>query len=214
MTELALRLQKHLEFGHRPISTRMGAVVTLVQVANAAGEPVVSAPPRNVVIPANESGAARPVPVEPGHWLVEATLPSGEFIAEQVKVDAGQTVPLTLHAAEHSPQEWLGWQHLLGNIDGRKTLEMLQERAREVAEALAREALGKTADPKLVARVKEFAAAVVGSVWHAGVALVRGVARLFAFGERRLRVERTSASLEPPAMRPPSAGPGRKQCRS
>ena len=78
-------------------------------------------------IPANVEGAARPVDVEPGRWLVEATLPSGEVISEEVAVrGAGKTFRSRCAPPSRSPHEWLGWQHLVGNIEGAETLRQIR----------------------------------------------------------------------------------------
>lgn len=129
MTALNLRLQKHLEHGN----TTAGAVATLRRVTDAKGAAVRGGPRLEVTIPANNSGQGKVVPVEPGRWLVEATLPSGEILSEETNVPEGHEVPVTLHTAEHSPHEWLGWQHLNGNIEGFETLEQIKGHAREAA---------------------------------------------------------------------------------
>jgi hypothetical protein len=115
----------------------MGAVATLQHVADASGAAVQGGQRLDVTIPANSGGSARHVTVDPGRWLVEATLPSGEVISEEVAVAAGQDVPVTFHAAEHSPHEWLGWQYLLGNVEGAETVRLMRERARKVNESVA-----------------------------------------------------------------------------
>src|SRR5688500_10201666 len=71
MTALNLRLQKHLEHG----TTTAGAVATLRRVTDEKGAAVRGGPRLEVTIPANNSGQGKVVPVEPGRWLVEATLP-------------------------------------------------------------------------------------------------------------------------------------------
>jgi hypothetical protein len=113
------------------VTTSMGAIAKLQRVADEWGAAVEHGERFDVVVPANYDGSALDVAVDPGRWLVEATLPSGEVISEEVAVAAGQDVPVTLEEAEHSPHEWLGWQHLIGNIEGRESLSRLWGRARE-----------------------------------------------------------------------------------
>jgi hypothetical protein len=128
MTVLRLRVHKHLS-----TPTRAGAVGTLRRVAEPS-QGSAKGPVREVLIPANFTGESVAVTVDPGLWLIEATLPSGETISEEVAVepDAGD-IPVVLRAADHSPHEHLGWQHLLGNIEGRGALkERAAERAREL----------------------------------------------------------------------------------
>ncbi len=130
MTGLALRLQSY-------VTTSMGAVATLQRVADESGAAVRHGQRLDVTIPANSGSpgsSVEHVAVDPGRWLVEATLPSGELISEEVVVASGQKVPVTLYAAESSPHEWLGWQHLVGNIEGAKTLKLLRDRAQAAVE--------------------------------------------------------------------------------
>ena len=100
----------------------MGAVATLQQVANESGEAMTRGQRIEVTIPANWGTSTHRVSVEAGRWLVEATLPSGEVITEEVAVGSGEDLPVTLHSAEHSPHEWLGLQYLVGNVEGADTL--------------------------------------------------------------------------------------------
>jgi hypothetical protein len=135
MTSLALRLQKYF------VSTSMGAVATLQRVADESGMSVSGGQRLDITIPANPDGGAYRVDVAPGHWLVEATLPSGEVITEEVAVAKGQNLSVTLHAAEQSPHEWLGWQHLVGNIEGNKTLYALHDKAGGALEAMRQDSV-------------------------------------------------------------------------
>ncbi|MER9771245.1 hypothetical protein [Mesorhizobium sp. M0220] len=99
MSSLALRLNK------QSVQTSMGAVATLQQVANENGEAVTRGRRIDVTIPANAGSRAHSVKVEPGRWLVEATLPSGEVISEEVAVASGEDLPVTLQSAALSPQQ-------------------------------------------------------------------------------------------------------------
>lgn len=120
---ITLRLQKD------SVTTSMGAVATLQRVADERGVAVPYQTRLDVVVPANSSGVAENVTVDPGRWLIEATLPSGEVINEEVTVASGDQAPVVLRAAEHSPHEWLGWQYLVGNIEGADTLRALSRRS-------------------------------------------------------------------------------------
>ena len=91
----------------------MGAVATLQHVANESGEAITTGRRIELTIPANRGNTFRQVNVEPGRWLVEATLPSGEVISEEVAVGSGEDLPVTVQSAEHSPHEWL-WLQVLG----------------------------------------------------------------------------------------------------
>jgi hypothetical protein len=194
---LTLRVQKHLEIAGREIATGMGAVATLRQITDGSGKLIDASVPVDVVIPANNAGDGRRVPVAPGLWIVEATLPSGELIAEQVNVEDGKEVPLVLRAAERSPNEWLGWQHLLGNIEGQATLEMLQERARKIAEALA-----KGAHPGFVAWVSDLAARGVGYLWRMCAAPIAALWREITNAESRNTPGSITTQREQPSLLP------------
>jgi hypothetical protein len=118
----------------------MGAVTALQRVADEKGAPIQNGQRLDVVIPASAGSEVNRVTVEPGRWLVEATLPSGEVISEEVAVAKGKDVPVTLYAAEHAPHEWLGWQHLVGNIEGAETLKHLRDGTPDIAKAFGRTA--------------------------------------------------------------------------
>jgi len=70
---------------------------------------------REVVLP---SGGAPPlrVDLDAGRYLVEAELPSGDLVSDEVEVWDGQDAVLALRAAT-SPHEWLSWQHFLGKVE-------------------------------------------------------------------------------------------------
>jgi hypothetical protein len=70
---------------------------------------------REVVIP---SGASPPlgVDLDPGRYLVEATLPSGDLVSDEVQISDNQDSQLELRPDE-SPHEWLSWQQFMGNVE-------------------------------------------------------------------------------------------------
>ncbi|BCH34821.1 hypothetical protein MesoLjLc_67510 [Mesorhizobium sp. L-8-10] len=137
MSSLALRLHK------QSVQTSMGAVATLQQVANESGDAVTRGRRIDVTIPANAGSRAYSVGVEPGRWLVEATLPSGEVISKEVAVASGEHLPVTLQSVEHSPHEWLGLQYLVGNVEGAETLRRLS--AKDVVVSTGLESTGRHA---------------------------------------------------------------------
>lgn len=55
-------------------------------------------------------------PVEPGRYVVTATMPSGQQLAEEVTVGDGERVEVKLKASG-SPHESHTWQFLLGNVE-------------------------------------------------------------------------------------------------
>jgi hypothetical protein len=130
MSSLALHVH-NLE-----VETSMGAVVTLQQVANENGETMTRGRRIEVTIPANWGNSTHQVSVEAGRWLVEATLPSGEVITEEVAVASGEDLPVTVQSAEHSSHEWLALQYLVGNVEGAKTLTQLRDKPPGVPQTL------------------------------------------------------------------------------
>lgn len=70
---------------------------------------------RNVVIPIGFTGRLEKVALEPGRYLVEAILPSGDIITQQAQTVEGKWSEVLLKA-EHSAHEWHSWQNLLGNV--------------------------------------------------------------------------------------------------
>jgi hypothetical protein len=112
--QLNLRLEKWLEGD----SLERGVVANIYAVPSP-GEPAsASRDRRDLLIP---SGQERPhvVDVEPGRYLVEALLPSGDIVSSEVTVAEKEQLDVTLRA-ENSPHEWLSWQHLMGNVSGRR----------------------------------------------------------------------------------------------
>jgi len=112
-TSLRLRLYKYL--GGEAAGS--GAVANVLALDKAgAREP--RRDRRNVVIPAGLNATPLTLEVEPGRYLVEAALPSGDVASLQVSVEEGAGLPVDLVPA-HSPHEWLSWQQYLGNVPSR-----------------------------------------------------------------------------------------------
>lgn len=70
---------------------------------------------RELVPISTEARDFRSLKVGAGHYLVEVAMPSGDLLSDQVSVPASGNAELVLQA-EDSPHEWLGWQHLMGNV--------------------------------------------------------------------------------------------------
>lgn len=102
----------------------------------------ISSPPgkrnniRDLVIPAGmPSGEFEEVELPPGEYVVEAVLPSGEILSEEVCImESAGPIELVLQG-ERSPHEWLGLQHFAGNVE-QKT-ETYDEREQAVVEEKA-----------------------------------------------------------------------------
>ena len=70
---------------------------------------------RDLVIPVGYGGLLQKVELNPGNYLVEAILPSGNIITQEAEAVEGQWPEVVLKA-EHSAHEWHSWQNLLGNV--------------------------------------------------------------------------------------------------
>ena len=75
---------------------------------------------RDRVIPAGplwEQDRFLNLELEPGTYLVEAILPSGRVVEDDVSVaDTDEPQELRMFGGQ-SGREWLGWQHFLGNVE-------------------------------------------------------------------------------------------------
>lgn len=71
---------------------------------------------RNLMIPLGEDVAPTRLDLPPGRYFVEATLPSGDVLAEDVTVHDGASSDIQLRA-DDSPQETHSLQYVLGNME-------------------------------------------------------------------------------------------------
>lgn len=70
--------------------------------------------PRSIVIPVG-SGQPQEVNLPLGRYVIDALLPSGELVSEDVVVESDNDLQVYLYG-KHSGHEWLSWQHLVGNV--------------------------------------------------------------------------------------------------
>jgi len=107
-TTLNLRLEKGLD-GRQ---LRNGAIANVYPVGTSSSEQNKSL--RNIVIPAGSGPASRSIDVDPGRYLIEAKLPSGEVLSQEVEVpQATPSLEVSLRG-EDSPGESLTWQSFTG----------------------------------------------------------------------------------------------------
>jgi hypothetical protein len=71
---------------------------------------------RNVLFPCGASAAPARYEVDPGRYLVTATLPSGVLLTKDAEAREGADTSVTLRTAP-SPYESHSWQYLMGNIE-------------------------------------------------------------------------------------------------
>ena len=116
MTTLSLRIAKSMS-GTDALPAAGGVLATVEPV----GGTQPASPSRQrltVTIPVGVNTPAAVVEVPLGHYLVAAFLPSGDVISREVEVDGPVEISLE---GEHSPYEWLSYQHVLGNVMGGPT---------------------------------------------------------------------------------------------
>jgi hypothetical protein len=151
MTALSLRIDKELD-----VATDAGAVAVLHRIADEANVVVRGSKRLETMIPASLDPAdVKRINVDPGRWWVEATLPSGEIIADEVTVRRDEDARLTLRPSESSPHEWLGWQHLVGNIEGRETFTHIIEAASRDPIGYARDVISQSLEARVPDSVRE-----------------------------------------------------------
>jgi len=113
MSQLRLRVGKDIQSDGGPPPTVFAAISELDPDSKRKRR---GQTPRREPIPISINPSdARSLELPAGHYLVEVAMPSGEILADQVEIPAGQDRELVL-AAEDSPHEWLSWQHLVGNL--------------------------------------------------------------------------------------------------
>ena len=159
MARLRLRLDKYFEGD-------TGNTRVVAQVRPLGGKPRAAGDVRSVTLPVGKDGARWETVdgLQPGRYMVEAFLPSGEIVAAEASTDQDEQVVLT---GEPSPHEWLGFQHLWGNIPGREQFEL--ERVEQgPAPAIPAVAL---VGPPLPAVGREPLAESCDRAWRAGKAV-------------------------------------------
>ncbi len=116
MTQLRVRVDKYL-MGHE--LPEFGAIANIYPLPEKQGERTTSPKPiRNLLVPAGPGSGYKEITLEPGRYLVEAVLPSGETLQDEVMIPAsGPAIELQLRG-ESSPHEWLSGQHFYGMVQG------------------------------------------------------------------------------------------------
>ncbi|MEU5339639.1 hypothetical protein AB0H18_02090 [Streptomyces sp. NPDC020766] len=71
---------------------------------------------RAVLFPCGRSAPPKRYEVDPGHYIVSATLPSGVVLSQDIRLRDGDEKRVILRPAP-SPYESHSWQHLMGNIE-------------------------------------------------------------------------------------------------
>lgn len=123
MTTLDLRVVKYMHGS----SLRLGAVADIIPVGTSRKKPA-PAYLRGLVLPIGDPGGSfepLTVSVEPGRYLVQATLPSGEILTQEIDVAGPEKVSVDL-VSEESPHEWLGKLQVAGGVPSRRMLEVSQ----------------------------------------------------------------------------------------
>jgi hypothetical protein len=113
--QVRIRLQTdHFEVEEQ---IQQGAVANIYPAEPGPGGQAQERAHRGVAIPTDRK-SWQVVSLDPGRYLVEAVLPSGDIASDEITVGEGQRVDVDLKAGD-APHEWLSWQHLLGNVSDR-----------------------------------------------------------------------------------------------
>jgi hypothetical protein len=113
MSTLKIRINKYLDIAASN-PPEVYATITLLS-ADSTNQPSLNYS-RECLIPiSHRPEDNKAIKLPPGHYYVKAVLPSGEVLADDVVVSTGETKEFVLRA-EDSPQSWLSWQHLVGNV--------------------------------------------------------------------------------------------------
>ena len=80
-----------------------------------------------VAVPMSERAEAA-VNLDLGTYEFTAILPSGDVLTEQARVDDRANGVPVVFKMEHSPHEWLSWQHALGNVVSGLALDLARSR--------------------------------------------------------------------------------------
>jgi hypothetical protein len=111
MSTLRLRIHKHLGGQQGPPQ-----IYASIRSINKSGGRDKNQPVLEELIPVSDNpDKAKALEVTPGHYYVEAVLPSGELLYEDVVVKSDQTTEVVLKP-DDSPHEWLSWQQISGNV--------------------------------------------------------------------------------------------------
>jgi hypothetical protein len=126
---------------------------------------------QRVPVPVGQSNSYRNVDLEPGRYELTACLPSGELLSQTVDVAEQPGSLDVVLQGESSPHEWLSWQHLLGNVPGRKDFKILSSSIqpasrRDFGENLSYSISGEPEDlPEPAAKLWLVPAAPIDPVW-------------------------------------------------
>jgi len=131
MGQLELRLDKQ----HLGTDVRLGVVARVCQIKDADGNFPVEPEDREVVIPAGRVATRSVKDIPAGTYRIEARLPSGEVLRRTQEVTDDSPVEVTFEAGG-SPNAWLSWQRLAGNVPTQKNYETwITDLATQIARA-------------------------------------------------------------------------------
>jgi len=83
---------------------------------------------RSVTIPAGSGYEFQTIDADPGHYFIEAKLPSGEILSEQVRVMPDADPFEVRLRGSSSPHEWQSWQHFAGNVGAAESYNSTQRK--------------------------------------------------------------------------------------
>lgn len=142
LSMLGLRIDKYLDGD----VVRPPEVFAKIYSINQVGKRKPTGGTRRELIPISHlSQHTKLIELEPGRYIVEAVLPSGELLADTVSLGTNEKKELVFRP-EYSPHEWLSWQHLMGNVSAPPATKPSSKRR------IARKASGGQTSKRRIAR--------------------------------------------------------------
>lgn len=115
MSSLRLRIDKYLE-GDESRPPKVFAKI--YPLGESGARRTTASTAKQAMIPISHIPAhVTTIDLDPGRYYVEAVLPSGEVLADDVELSSDDQ-ELVLQT-DDSPHEWLSWQHLVGNVQSK-----------------------------------------------------------------------------------------------
>lgn len=82
---------------------------------------------RDIIIPIGTYQDYYDVKLDPGNYIIEVMLPSGQVLNEEVAVKKSRKPQELYISAGFSPHEWLSWQQFIGNVEY-ENYKLMQEK--------------------------------------------------------------------------------------
>jgi len=117
VSRLKLRLQKYLDGDVLDPETGVVAQVFDVTPRRAATKKRKNYQEKIIPVGGEGSTEYEPIAVDPGQYIVQARLPSGEMVTESAIVKNADDVETVILRGKGSPRESMSWQQFVGNVE-------------------------------------------------------------------------------------------------